>query len=149
LENLFRQKIVLSFYFAKGVQIGLFLSFTIKSTTSFTSLVFLNSPFNFFKFSFRWLVLNISLYALVKVKISLLGNFVFDGINLIGLRRKNIPNKDILTLTSAYKEIFKTNHLNENLKKLNGEFKNTKLVNEVVDFIVKDKKRPICTPLAK
>ena len=33
-----------------------------------------------------------------------------EGINLIGLRRKNIPNKDILTLTSAYKEIFKTNH---------------------------------------
>ena len=72
-----------------------------------------------------------------------------EGINLIGLRRKNIPNKDILTLTSAYKEIFKTNHLNENLKKLNGEFKNNKLVNEVVDFILKDKKRPICTPFIK
>jgi len=72
-----------------------------------------------------------------------------EGINLIGLRRKNIPNKDILTLTSAYKEIFKTNHLKENLKKLNGEFKNNKLVNEVVDFILKDKKRPICTPFIK
>ena len=72
-----------------------------------------------------------------------------EGINLIGLRRKNISNKDILTLTSAYKEIFKTNHLNENLKKLNGEFKNNKLVNDVVNFILKDKKRPICTPFTK
>ena len=47
------------------------------------------------------------------------------------------------------KEIFKTNHLNENLKKLNGEFKNNKLVNDVVNFILKDKKRPICTPFTK
>ena len=33
-----------------------------------------------------------------------------EGINLIGLRRKNIPNKEILELSNAYKEIFKTNH---------------------------------------
>ena len=72
-----------------------------------------------------------------------------DGINLIGLRRKKIPNKDILTLTNAYKEIFKNNQLNENLKKLNGEFKNNKLVSEVLEFITKDKKRPICTPFTK
>ncbi len=72
-----------------------------------------------------------------------------DGINLIGLRRKNIPNKNILELTSAYKEIFKTDNLNENLKKLNGEFKENKLVNDVIEFINKDKKRPICTPFTK
>ncbi len=72
-----------------------------------------------------------------------------DGINLIGLRRKNIPNKDILELTSAYKEIFKTSNLNENLNKLNGEFKNNKLVNDIIEFINKDKKRPICTPFTK
>ena len=29
-----------------------------------------------------------------------------QGLNLIGLRRKNIPNQDILSLTAAYKEIF-------------------------------------------
>ena len=72
-----------------------------------------------------------------------------DGINLIGLRRRNIPNKDILELTSAYKEIFKTNNLNENLNKLNGEFKDNKLVNDIIEFINKDKKRPICTPFTK
>ena len=72
-----------------------------------------------------------------------------EGINLIGLRRKNIPNKDILELSSAYKEIFKTNNLNQNLNKLNGEFKSNKLVNDVIEFINKDKKRPICTPFIK
>ena len=69
-----------------------------------------------------------------------------EGINLIGLRRKNIPNKDILLLSKAYKEIFKTKNLNENLNKLNGEFKDNYLVNEIVHFIIKDKKRPICRP---
>ena len=72
-----------------------------------------------------------------------------DGINLIGLRRKNIPNKEILELSSAYKEIFKTNNLNDNLNKLNGEFKSNKLVNDIIEFINKDKKRPICTPFTK
>ena len=72
-----------------------------------------------------------------------------QGINLIGLRRKNFPNKDILELSSAYKELFKTNKLNDNLNKLNGEFKNNKLVNDVIEFINKDKKRPICTPFLK
>jgi len=71
------------------------------------------------------------------------------GINLIGLRRRNIANKEILTLTEAYKEIFKTEHLHDNLNKLNGEFKDNSYVKEVVDFINKDKKRPICTPFSK
>ena len=75
-------------------------------------------------------------------------NFL-QGLNLIGLRRKEIPNKDILILSEAYKEIFKTNKLSENLSKLNGEFKDNILVAEVVDFINKDKKRPICTPFSK
>ena len=76
-------------------------------------------------------------------------NYNINGINLIGLRRKKIPNKDILTLSEAYKEIFKTEKLNENLDKLNGQFKDNIYVKEVVDFINKDKKRPICTPLNK
>jgi UDP-N-acetylglucosamine acyltransferase len=72
-----------------------------------------------------------------------------SGINLIGLRRRNVPNKEILTLTEAYKEIFKTEHLHDNLSKLNGECKDNSYVKEVVDFINKDKKRPICTPFSK
>jgi UDP-N-acetylglucosamine acyltransferase len=79
-----------------------------------------------------------------------LGNRNFlDGINLVGLRRKKVSNKEIIGLTDAYKEIFKTKSLSENLSKLNGVFKENSLVNEVVEFINKDKKRPICTPFLK
>ena len=47
-----------------------------------------------------------------------------SGLNLIGLRRKDIPNKDILSLSEAYKEIFKTERLTDNLNKMNGIYKN-------------------------
>ena len=72
-----------------------------------------------------------------------------DGINIIGLRRRKVSNKDILSLSDAYKEIFKTESLNENLNKLNGNFKDNIYVKEVIEFINKDKKRPICTPFSK
>ena len=69
-----------------------------------------------------------------------------QGLNLIGLRRKDIPNKEILSLSEAYKEIFKTENLSKNLTNLNNKFKDNILVNDVIAFINKDKKRPICTP---
>ena len=72
-----------------------------------------------------------------------------NGINVVGLRRSNVSNKDIIGLTEAYKDIFKTKNLNENLDRLNGQFKENLLVNEVLEFINKDKKRPICTPYLK
>ena len=72
-----------------------------------------------------------------------------NGINVVGLRRSNVPNKDIISLTDAYKNIFKTENLSENLRKLNGQFKENLLVYEVLEFINKDKKRPICTPYLK
>ncbi len=74
---------------------------------------------------------------------------VLQGLNLIGLRRKNLPNKEIITLSDAYKEIFKNENLTENLNNLSNEFKNNELVAEVIRFIEKDKKRPICTPFSK
>ena len=69
-----------------------------------------------------------------------------NGINVIGLRRSNISNSEIIGLTDAYKDIFKTESLNDNLNKLTGKFKENNLVKDVIDFINKDKKRPICTP---
>ena len=74
---------------------------------------------------------------------------VLQGLNLIGLRRKNIPNKEIMTLSDAYKEIFKNENLTENLNNLSKDFKSNVLVAEVIGFIEKDKKRPICTPFSK
>jgi len=72
-----------------------------------------------------------------------------NGINVVGLRRSNTSNKEIIGLTDAYKDIFKTESLNDNLNKLNGKFKENNLVKDVIDFINKDKKRPICTPFLK
>tara|TARA_B110000914_G_scaffold219249_1_gene227612 strand:+ start:201 stop:983 length:783 start_codon:yes stop_codon:yes gene_type:complete len=71
---------------------------------------------------------------------------LLNGINIIGLRRDKVQNKEIIGLTEAYKEIFKSKNLNENLSKLNRKFKNNILVKEVLEFINKEKKRPICTP---
>jgi UDP-N-acetylglucosamine acyltransferase len=69
-----------------------------------------------------------------------------QGLNLIGLRRKKYDNKKIIGLDKAYKKIFSSKNLHENLSKINGEYKDNELVNEVITFIEKDKKRPICAP---
>ena len=71
-----------------------------------------------------------------------------QGLNLIGLRRAKFENKDILGLNEAYKEIFATKNINENISKLNGSFHENPLVKEVLEFIAKDKKRSICTPFS-
>jgi UDP-N-acetylglucosamine acyltransferase len=71
-----------------------------------------------------------------------------QGLNLIGLRRAEFENKDILGLNEAYKEIFATKNINANISKLNGSFKENPLVKNVIDFIIKDKKRSICTPFS-
>ena len=71
-----------------------------------------------------------------------------QGLNLIGLRRAKFENKDILGLSEAYKEIFATKNINENISKLNGSFQENPLVKEVIEFITKDKKRSICTPFS-
>ena len=54
-----------------------------------------------------------------------------------------------MILSDAYKEIFKNENLTENLSSLSKDFKNNELVVEVIEFIEKDKKRPICTPFSK
>ena len=68
------------------------------------------------------------------------------GLNLIGLRRNKYKNKTILELDNAYKKIFSSKNLHANLSKINGEYKENELVQEVTKFISKDKKRPICFP---
>ena len=68
------------------------------------------------------------------------------GINIIGLKRKKYENKKIMELDVAFKKIFSSKNLHENLSKINGEYKGNDLVAEVINFICKDKKRPICTP---
>ena len=69
-----------------------------------------------------------------------------QGLNLIGLRRRKYDNKKIIGLDKAYKEIFSSKNLHENLNNINGAYKDNELVGEVIKFIEKDKKRPICSP---
>jgi UDP-N-acetylglucosamine acyltransferase len=71
---------------------------------------------------------------------------LLQGLNLIGLRRAKFENKDILGLSEAYKEIFATKNLTENIRKLNSSYQDNQLVKNVIDFIKNDKKRSICTP---
>ena len=72
-------------------------------------------------------------------------NFL-KGVNIIGLKRKKYENKKIIQLNEAYDKIFSSKNLHENLSKINGEYKENELVQEVTNFISKDKKRPICIP---
>ena len=70
------------------------------------------------------------------------------GLNLIGLRRAKFENKNIIGLSEAYKEIFATKNINENISKLTVSVKENPLVTNVINFITKDKKRSICTPFS-
>ena len=49
-------------------------------------------------------------------------------------------------LTRKY---LKMKTLTDNLNNLSEDFKKSELVMEVVNFLEKDKKRPICTPFSK
>ena len=70
------------------------------------------------------------------------------GLNLIGLRRAKFENKNIIGLSEAYKEIFATKNIYENISKLKVSLKENPLVTNVINFITKDKKRSICTPFS-
>ena len=49
----------------------------------------------------------------------------------------------------ATTHVTSTQTLTENLNNLSKDFKSNELVAEVIGFIEKDKKRPICTPFSK
>ncbi|MEC7099852.1 MAG: acyl-ACP--UDP-N-acetylglucosamine O-acyltransferase, partial [Pseudomonadota bacterium] len=61
-----------------------------------------------------------------------------QGLNLIGLRRQKYDNQKIMGLDKAFKDIFASKNLHENLSKINGEYKDNELVSEVIKFIEKD-----------
>ena len=71
------------------------------------------------------------------------------GLNLIGLRRNKYQNKEIIELAEVYKKIFLEGNLHENVNRIKSEYKKNNLIKEVTEFILKDKKRPICSPLTK
>lgn len=71
-----------------------------------------------------------------------------QGLNLIGLRRAKFDNKDILGLSDAYKKIFSSKNVIDNISKIDDTDLKNLLVKDVIDFVTKDKKRSICTPFS-
>tara|TARA_S200000501_G_scaffold376345_1_gene431017 strand:+ start:2600 stop:3394 length:795 start_codon:yes stop_codon:yes gene_type:complete len=72
---------------------------------------------------------------------------ILQGVNIIGLRRKNISNEKIKKLKETFDFIFKNEYYMENLKNLPEKLFNDEIVKDIVNFLNNDKKRPICTPL--
>ena len=68
------------------------------------------------------------------------------GLNIIGLRRAKIPNKDIKILQNFYELVFSNQNFRSNVENLNTEIKENKYVKTIIDFINSDKKRPISLP---
>ena len=71
------------------------------------------------------------------------------GLNLIGLRRSKVSNKNIKEIQLAYEIIFKNLSFRENIEELNSDLKNNEFVKKIINFINSDKKRPISLPINK
>ena len=69
------------------------------------------------------------------------------GLNLIGLKRKNISNENIKIILSFIKNLFdKNSTIDTKLKNLDDKYLNIKEIDEMIEFIQQSNKRGI-TPL--
>ena len=67
------------------------------------------------------------------------------GLNLIGLKRKNIESKDIHKIQKVFYKIFDQGEsIEKNILKINNEEMQIKEVKEIIDFIESNLKRGIC-----
>jgi len=70
-----------------------------------------------------------------------------EGLNLIGLKRRNVPRERIHALRAAFRSIFfGPGRLIGRAREAGERWKNFPEVEEVVRFILADSKRPICMP---
>ena len=74
---------------------------------------------------------------------------ILKGVNMIGLRRKNVSNNKINNVKKAFSIIFQDNNHMENVKKIPSDMINDELIKDILQFLNSDKKRPICTPKEK
>jgi UDP-N-acetylglucosamine acyltransferase len=67
------------------------------------------------------------------------------GLNLVGLRRRNVPRANIHALRAAYDLIFESDGgtLHDNARRAGERWPDVPEVQEVVTFILADAKRPI------
>ena len=68
------------------------------------------------------------------------------GLNLIGLRRSKVTNENIKKIQLAYDTIFNSANFRTNIETLDIKLKNNEFVKKILNFINKDKKRPISLP---
>jgi UDP-N-acetylglucosamine acyltransferase len=68
------------------------------------------------------------------------------GLNLVGLRRRNVSRPSIHALRAAYKLIFHTGEgtIHENARRAGEQWPDVPEVQDVASFILADAKRPIC-----
>ena len=67
------------------------------------------------------------------------------GLNLIGLKRKNVNANNINIIHKVFKKIFdKSNSIEKNIQELNREDKSITEVRDIIDFISLNLKRGIC-----
>ena len=71
---------------------------------------------------------------------------ILQGVNIIGLRRKNVSNEKIKRIKKTFSIIFKDSYYMENLKKIPNEILNDEIVKDIINFLIENKKRPICAP---
>lgn len=71
-----------------------------------------------------------------------------QGLNLVGLKRSGVDKKEIHDLMHYYKEVFEdksTGALVERAQEIRKKYPDSKLVNEVADFLGSDSSRRFCS----
>ncbi|MDR0572294.1 MAG: acyl-ACP--UDP-N-acetylglucosamine O-acyltransferase [Rickettsiales bacterium] len=69
-----------------------------------------------------------------------------EGLNLVGLKRRNFSKKEINDLRRFYKELFMSEgNLFEVLDKIKDGYKDSRTVQDVIEFLNFDTKRHFCT----
>jgi UDP-N-acetylglucosamine acyltransferase len=73
-----------------------------------------------------------------------------NGLNLVGLKRRNFSREIIHTLRGAFKDIFESEgNISERISKAKNEYDGVKEVAEIIDFIESGKDRALCQPKQK
>ena len=69
------------------------------------------------------------------------------GLNLVGLKRRNVPRANIHALRGAFRTIFQNDEgsIAERARRAGEQWPEMEQVQEVVAFVLADAKRPVCT----
>lgn len=69
-----------------------------------------------------------------------------EGINLIGLKRRNFTTEEMNSLRHFYKEVFLTDNgaLFDTVEELKEKYKDSETVQDIIEFLFEDTKRQIC-----